>query len=163
LTDSISYIKITAEENSRVLNPQKEEFMTVRLIQGFFWQHREWIETGMDQMGDVAAMVASGRCRFMFAGTIFPASGNVLDTLVGDMTDDFGRSTLSEVILMPREVTFVKKYDDRPAVINYRFVRDGGIWIGEFAGGEVRLGKARCVITEVPDIFFRPSWEREGL
>jgi hypothetical protein len=143
--------------------PGKEESMTVRLIQGFFWQHWEWIETGMDKMGDVAAMIASGRCRFMFAGTIFPASGNALDTLAGDMTDHFGHSILSEVVLLPREVTFVKKYDARPAVINYRFVRDGEIWIGEFAGEKVRLGKARCIITEVPDSFFHPSWEREGL
>lgn len=131
--------------------------MTVRLIQGFFWQQWALPEVGTDRMGDVAVVVKSGMCRFMFAGIIFPDPTNVLDDLTGEMHDDFGYSRLSEVIILPREVSFIKLYDGRPDGVNYKFLWDGSIWVGEFSGAKVSPGKARCIITKVPDGLFGPS------
>lgn len=131
--------------------------MPVYLIQGFFFQHQEWLGLGMSSEGeDVVVVVNSGLCRFMYSGVIYPDEHNVLGEFAGQMSDHFGDSLLSQVVVLSEEVRFVKKYNSRDDLIDYNFTKQNGLWVGGYSGPVVGQGGAKCVITEISEDLFRP-------
>jgi len=131
--------------------------MPVYLIQGFFFQHQGWLGLGMSSEGEgVVTVINSGLCRFMYSGVIYPDKHNALGGFAGQMSDHFGDSQLSKVVVLPEEVRFVKKYDRRDDLIDYKFSKQNGLWVGKYSGPVVGQGGAKCVITEVTEDLFRP-------
>lgn len=126
----------------------------LRLIQGFFFQNRSWLGTGM-QDGDVVGVIKSGLCRFMFSGIIFP-DPDTPSALAGVMVDDFGDSVLTQVVILPDSFSFTKKYERRPDLIHYAFRKEGSLWVGGYTGSATGRGGAKCIITEVPKDLFTP-------
>ena len=130
--------------------------MPVYLIQGFFFQHQEWLGLGMSSEGEgVITVIKSGLCRFMYSGVIYPDERNALGGFAGQMSDHFGDSQLSNVAVLPEEVRFVKKYDHRDDLIDYKFTKQNGLWVGGYSRSAVGQGGAKCVITEVSEDLFR--------
>lgn len=127
------------------------------LIQGFFFQDRQWLELGMGRHGEgVVALIKGALCRSLFSGVIY-ADNNRFCSLVGVMYDQYGESALSEVQLGETKFTFVKKYLNRQSTINYQFEREGAIWVGCYSGETVGVGGAKCLLTEAPLDLFEPS------
>lgn len=126
----------------------------VHLIQGFFFQNFQSLGIAFGPDGSMT-VVRGGLYRFMFAGAIF--SETIHSTiLVGEMNDCFGESHLFNVVITKDELTFEKKYEHRRDYINYKFQREGNIWVGGYEGLAVGIGGAKCITTEVPAIFFQP-------
>lgn len=84
---------------------------------------------------------------FEFSGVIFPQAH------VGRITDNFGKSTLSDIIIEETAISFTKRYNNRPS-IRFMFSKKDSIWVGQFKGEDTGVGTAKCIITEVPDDFF---------
>lgn len=129
--------------------------MKIYLIQGFFFQNYQWLSLGMGVEG-TTVFVKEGLCHFMFAGIIYSDKTEVLGALAGQMNDQFGHSVLSQVMILPHKVTFVKKYVDRNYEIKYTFRQQDSLWVGSYSGERAGEGGAKCVITEVTENLFKP-------
>jgi len=135
----------------------------VYLIQGFFFQNRQWLGLGMSAKGEgVVALFHRGMCRDMFAGIVWEdAAGE----LVGEMTDRCGKSEISKIALTPDWFRFEKNYDDRIGQpILYTLERWGGVYVGEYSGASTGRGGATCLITEVIEtspLLFSPDLSRK--
>ena len=70
---------------------------------------------------------------------------DVKDELVvdGQLIDMWGSSSIEGEMTDDR-LEFSKKYDQRKDVVNYRFKKQGGIWIGEYSGVGTEKGPAQC-------------------
>ncbi|MDD2758170.1 MAG: hypothetical protein PHD72_02225 [Patescibacteria group bacterium] len=137
------------------MTDKKKASETRYLIQGFFFQERLWLgpEGSEGGFGEVV-IFSKGLCRFMYAGVIYPDRGRP-SALVGDMVDCFGESVLSDVSISSDEVCFIKKYVHRADLINYKFGRQGNLWVGGYSGTAVGGDVATCIITETPADLFR--------
>jgi len=133
--------------------------MPTYLIQGFFFQGREWLDTEISQQnGDLRPIIRSGLCRYMYSGVIYPDKYNAMGGYAGQLTDHFGDSTLSEMLVLPELVKFTKKYTRRDDLIYYQLKKVGDLWIGEYSGTATGSGTTQCIITEVNEgIFFPPK------
>jgi len=126
--------------------------MAIHLIQGFFFQKRQWLSPAQVPIIGATVMVNSALCRDMFSGIIFPDEQNILGGYMGLLTDIWGESTISEVIIWPEQkMSFVKKYDKREDLINYDFEFKNGLWVGKFSGSFVGEGIAKCILTTLTD------------
>lgn len=131
--------------------------MTLYLIQGFFFQKQSWLDIGVGSDGEwPAVFIKRGLSRFMYSGVIYPDDRNILGVYAGQMFDHFGESLLSKVVIRPKEIKFIKKYDRRDDLIDYEFTKHNGMWVGGYSGPVVGQGGAKCIITEVPEGFLRP-------
>jgi len=130
----------------------------VYLIQGFFFQNRQWLGLDMSTEGEgVIAVVRQGLCRNLFSGVMFP---DTLGGLIGEMNDRCGESELSKVVISSNSFQFEKNYKERVnRPISYSFRRKGLLWIGEYSGETVGRGGATCITTEVSDnnLFYPPD------
>jgi hypothetical protein len=128
------------------------------LIQGLFFQNRQWLGLGYKPADGVVAVIRNGLCQFMYAGAIWQDPAHVMGGLTGHMLDTFGNSILSDIYIDDGVIRFKKKYDSRPDTIQYVFEKkDGNSWVGEYTGSAVGKGISRCVLTEVSDEFFLPD------
>ena len=115
----------------------------------------------------VVGIISNDLCKFMFSGVIFPPAnkmsmssmdknGVVYYGLTGFLIDHFGESLLHGVRISSEELTFQKEYVLRHDRIEYKFNRQGDLWVGGYTGPAVGIGGAKCIITEVRDDFFVP-------
>lgn len=142
--------------NWKILNFRKESVM-LYLIQGVFFQNYQRLGLGMGGEGEgVVAMISNRLCHFMYYGVIYSDKNNVLGRLAGQMNDYFGGSSLTKVYFSPKGLEFVKKYDNKDYLIEYKFRSKDNIWVGEYSSTAIGRGKTRCIITEVPEDFFQP-------
>ena len=121
------------------------------LIQGILFQDGEILGIGLDD--EIGERVKVQKImRYAIYHGIFSATkaGDVL----GVMSDKYGESEIFNITLSKQELSFDKKYKNRP-LIHYSFSKkDGNIWIGEFRGPDCGIGKSKCIITEVNESFF---------
>jgi hypothetical protein len=130
---------------------------SVYLLQGFFFQNREWLGIAMAPIDGAVAVIRRGLCRDMFAGLIWRENDSDLWGWVGEMTDQFGAATLGNIEINPEELRFTKHYLARPGPIDYAFRRDGDLWVGGFNGEVVGEGGATCVLTPAPGRLLRSA------
>ncbi|HBD05729.1 TPA: hypothetical protein DCZ32_04705 [Candidatus Uhrbacteria bacterium] len=125
------------------------------LIQGYFFQPTLTLSTAhcSETKGGVRAVVDRKLVHAMFAGVIFPDPDG--SGLVGQMSDSFGISILSNIVIGPDILSFTKQYDNRPS-IHYKFRKDGLLWVGTYDGSDTGKGWAKCSLTEVPAEIFEP-------
>ncbi len=129
------------------------------LIDGVFFQIPSAINVDFPS-GHPAAATPDERFPFMYAGFLGRDATCVLDTMSGALLDDFGASTLHEVVLNEEEgkLEFTKCYVDTTAPIFYRFARrEDGLWVGRYSGEDVEGGGGytHCLIRLAPPGFFR--------
>lgn len=129
------------------------------LIQGFFFQHQAFFQIVQraESEGGAGVIIQPGLMRCIFSGVISQDPRNALGGLLGEMTDYFGESILSDIRLTENCFTFQKKYNDRPDSIQYIFRKEKSFWTGEWQGLAVGKGKAVCITTKVPESFFTTS------
>lgn len=125
------------------------------LIQGFFYQKHSWLDIAhrSEVEGGAGVVIKGGLCRFMYSGVIFP-NPEEPDKLIGEMSDHFGESELLGVKITEEEVSFTKKYLQRPDYIKYTFRKEGELWVGEYTGSAVGRGDSKCVVIVAPDDLF---------
>ena len=88
-----------------------------------------------------------------FYGTL-----NVGEEGGGQLTDEHGKSTLSDVAVGERQLTFTKKYKGREDVIKYTLQQgEDGIWKGRYHGSFVGEGEVKCILTPIPENFMEPD------
>lgn len=139
--------------------PKKKVSVFMWLLQGVFFQNNSWLDTAYTGDG-LNVVIKNGLIRTMFFGCIFRDWRNVANnTFVGEMSDQYGTSVLSDVFVsLGHEVRFTKKYQQRPDLIHYTFiVKEGGVFVGEYSGPRVGNGIARCILTPIQESFFDPA------
>ena len=130
------------------------------LIQGMFFQeNRFWdIQHRSEVEGGVGVVIKQGLFQTMFAGIIFP---NPIyedkNSLIGEMLDIYGPSTICLVSIEEDKFSFSKIYFKRSDEIQYQFEKRNGLWIGNYQGDLVGSGNANCILTEVKDELFLPK------
>jgi hypothetical protein len=134
---------------------KREAIMARYLIQGLFFQAQDRIKLGIGDGTDSG--VAESLFRIMFAGFISPQIVEGKPVLVGEMNDQNGESTLTDIIIEPESLQFIKQYNGSPLKIKYIFQLKNGIWVGEYFEPSIGSGQARCILTEVPEEFFSPK------
>jgi hypothetical protein len=128
------------------------------LIQGLFFQDRQWLGVGNRPGDGVVAIFHSGLCRHMFAGAVWQDPERVQGVLTGTMHDAFGDSILTDIRIDESEVSYSKMYLRRGGgnFIHYTFRKRKGLeWVGEFNGVDCGNGISTCLVTEVGDDFFQ--------
>ncbi|MES3005586.1 MAG: hypothetical protein V4664_01415 [Patescibacteria group bacterium] len=96
---------------------------------------------------------------YHFAGMIHPSEDEA-SILVGQLTDKFGDSTLSDVCIGDEEITFTKQYARRRDIIHYCLRKAStplNLWVGTYKGTGTGTGRVNCLITEVPMGFLSPA------
>ena len=122
----------------------------ITLIQGFFFTSDEL------EPGDPRVFVRDTTSQRMFSGLFGPEREDPL-VLVGKMSDDFGKSVLTNIVFENDVLQFLKHYTHRNDVIEYQLKKyTDGTWRGTFAGKKVGDGQAHCIITSVPRSFLLP-------
>jgi|GEM_PF-1695683 len=131
--------------------------MKALLIQGLFFQWQDGVGIAYSHEGAIP-VIQQAMVRSHFAGAIWedPESGK----LEGNLTDHYGDSTLFDIEISETELSFVKRYVQRPQsdfhAIHYKFEKHGTDWVGGYNGEATGDGMARCIITEVTEDFFDP-------
>lgn len=127
------------------------------LIQGFYFQPTAVVATepSVTGPGEVELTLIPLIMARMWSGII---SEDPLGSgaFVGKTMDDLGDSSLSDIEILPERIAFTKQYDHRRDTIRYSLARHKNYWLGEYWGDAVGRGMARCILTEVPDVFFKP-------
>ena len=132
------------------------------LIQGFFYQHQEWLGTAFKGDEGLTAVIKEGLIPFMYAGSIWHTGHEEAGELVGAMQDDFGHSELHDIVLTETELSFSKHYEKYKilkeiilvdASIRYNFKKGArNTWVGTYEfppSSQVPRGGTRCVLTEL--------------
>lgn len=137
----------------------KDNISIAFLIQGVFWQKRQWLDTALEPIEGYVAVIKTGVVEFMYQGAVCASPESLLGEMSGSTTDHFGRSQITKFVMEQSRLSFVKQYGDKPYGIAYVFpVKKGNIWEGYYEGpSNVGCGLTRCVVTEVPMEFFDPS------
>jgi hypothetical protein len=132
----------------------------VHLIQGFFFAEGQRLAFAYGRDG-AQVVVKHVVEHAMFAGVFGPDPTNP-GVQVGRMSDHYGESVLRAILFEGDSFNFVKYYEHREDHIDYRFTRGkDGIWTGTFEGKVTGKGKARCILTHVPETFlFPPEFSR---
>lgn len=120
-------------------------------IQGFYFQNRESLGTGIVPIEGAVAVIREGTFSDMFAGTIWREPTSLGWRWTGEMTDKWGDSRLNSIQIDPRELQFNKKYNHRDDTICYRFERQDDMWVGRYSGDDVGEGDSLCVLNPVPE------------
>jgi hypothetical protein len=99
--------------------------------------------------------LANNEHHYHFAG-MFVFDNEAETNFTGEMDDRCGHSLIRSGILLPKKLTFVKKYVNRADEIMYDFALPIGTtaWVGTYKGDRVGTGRARLLLTEVPPEFF---------
>ncbi len=119
------------------------------LIQGFFFQQRQFLGLSMKPIDGAVAVVREGLFRDMFAGMIWREG--CLGVWTGSLIDPVGDSKISKIRLTPNSFSFTKKYDGHPDTIHYEFEWETDHWAGGFRGEHVGTGSAVCALTPTPE------------
>lgn len=122
------------------------------LVQGFFFQHREYLGIGMRPGEGAVALIKSGVFRDMFAGMIHREEW-LFGDWAGQLSDPVGQSVLTNVRLDDSRFSFDKQYDRRSDIIHYTFspAPEGNFWVGGYEGDLVGKGSANCILTPIPE------------
>lgn len=131
---------------------------TIYLVQGLFWQDKLTYGIGQKPSLGQAEYATRGLHHSLFSGVIAPPPTNPEAPLEGALQDNYGESTLSDVILTEEKLEFTKKYDHRSNEVRYTFNKKvAGFWIGAWEGSDVGTGFAKCVIMPVGPDYFDPA------
>jgi hypothetical protein len=124
------------------------------LIQGVFFQKRQFLTTTYLPREGLSPVLGNGVFYSMFCGSIW-VDPQKPSQLVGGLMDQFGDSLLSSIEMTPDFLRFKKKYSQREYTIDYDLVPLGqGMWKGTWKSiPSVGMGPARCILTEVPNNF----------
>jgi hypothetical protein len=126
------------------------------MLSGIFFQHQKWLEIGMGPEGS-AVFIEEGLCQFAYAGFIYSDRHNLLGACAGGMIDRFGPSVLSEILLLPEDISFNKQYShSNNPPIKYSLKKQGEFWTGTYSSPKVGTGNTRCLINEIPKDFLSP-------
>lgn len=119
------------------------------LVNGFYFQDREFPRIGMDPSFGEVVLIDQGLFRCMYSGII---QRNDAEEWQGFLQDVVGQSTLSWIHFDSVGLSFTKQYDlrHRPDSIEYRFEPVGDYWAGSYCGEWVGSGYANCILTPVP-------------
>lgn len=91
----------------------------------------------------------------MFHAVIGPSSENP-EILCGHMSDRWGNSIITDFMISEKELSFAKRYTNRPA-IHYIFGnKEDGTWKGIYEGPDCGRGTCKCVVIEINESFFDP-------
>lgn len=127
------------------------------LINGVFFQQGFNMGIGYRPgEGAVPTVMEVERFTF-FSGVINFEDENLLGEGSGSMTDYYGESVISGVVVKEDSVTFTKKYLRRDDLIHYTFnQKDEGMWVGGYDGKATGPGDANCILVPVKGAFFMP-------
>jgi hypothetical protein len=122
------------------------------LIQGIFFYESTTPGVGYRPgIGEVMVM-RDGKYYSLFNGIIAPIIGDETQ-YGGNLSDYFGQSTISDVRISDRGLSFNKKYNDSEKIIKYTFKKMGELYIGSYKGQKIK-GIARCILNEINEEFF---------
>jgi hypothetical protein len=121
------------------------------LIQGVLFPVRE-IEALIAQGIPPRNGVKNALAQFAFQAAVHQDGAR--QVLTGTYLDHLGEATLRDIEI-PRNIRpeyklrFSRRYDGRMQDAQFVLTRDGNGWTGEYFEKKLKLGKARCIITEV--------------
>ncbi|MBU2615683.1 MAG: hypothetical protein KKC19_01120 [Nanoarchaeota archaeon] len=79
-----------------------------------------------------------------FLGEISEERGDI----TGRLYDTYGDSSISGTIDESlKQMSFSKKYDGSPTIIDYEFVKKGNLWIGDYRFYEELQGESLCELV----------------
>jgi hypothetical protein len=125
------------------------------LIQGLFFTKDYIMRIGLDAEIGERVLLQPAMFRTMFSGIIKLPKDSIGGE--GALMDVFGNSILTEVNLSDESFSFVKKYDRRNDIIQYKFQREGEFWVGNYSGPAVGKGAVRCILLPINKTFFGPK------
>lgn len=130
------------------------------LIQGRFCQEYKGFGIGYAPTEGAVAVVSTSAISVAFSGMIFQSGIEGEKTLIGEMSDHFGKAELSDISITDAEICFTKTYEEYKGQfergISYTLHRGKeNMWVGEYSLIIGVTGPVRCVVTEVPDEFFQ--------
>ena len=108
------------------------------LIQGVFYQRRIFHQR---------------KNAYRFSAFLFINPNNPVEELIGICSDDFGKSSLSMVLMHENEITFTKKYSFENVTIKYKLRKEGDFWVGTYFRIDAPEDDVGCMITKAPEGF----------
>ena len=140
------------------------KFVDTCFVQGFYWQMMEGVVPGMNEMGDVAAMIRRGVGRVMFVGYMYYSVEFEPSGWLGKLTEEseWGPSSflvqgMTGLDDEGDQIRLIKEYrnhvDSGP--IQYELTKKNGIWVGKWKNNQSR-GSTKWLITPVDKNIFNP-------
>lgn len=131
-------------------------------INGQFWQEDEVPQERAGKLVSVSRSIEAHFHGFIGKEKMEPVNDEGID---GYITDMFGQSSVTDFVLDATTLTFTKKYTrEGSAPVLYNLIRGVsndignqffvGAWGIGIADHIIASGKARCVLTPIPEHFF---------
>ena len=77
----------------------------------------------------------------------------------GTIIDVYGESYMSCIELTSDRFIFTKRYVHREDTLQYRLSKQSdGTWQGVYEGRSAGTGNCRCIVTQVHEDFFHPTF-----
>ncbi len=124
------------------------------LIQGFYFQRREFLGLAVKPLEGTVAVIREGMFHCMFAGLIWREPNALSWSWRGSMDDSEGLSDLDSIRIEVDELHFDKRYRRRADTIHYEFRLEEDLWVGSFSGDAVGRG----VPVAFSHLLRRHSW-----
>lgn len=126
------------------------------LIQGVIFQEGSFFSLGNKLEIGVAVKIHKAMFYAMFHAVV-GSSDDEKEVFCGQMNDKWGDSEITDFKMSKKELSFTKKYENRPP-INYFFnIKAGNVWMGRYTGADCGKGTSKCIVTPVNEYFFKPT------